>query len=68
MIHRFLKVIKLLVKDPVHSQQTKWPNTFCKLIYFKKVFTITVFIFHFHLFLALPQSGKNFKDILKVGP
>ena len=54
----------MLVKDLVHcvhSGQTLLVNLFIS----KKFFTITVFIFHFHLFLA-PQSGKNFKDIKRV--
>ena len=51
----------MLVKDLVHcvhSGRTLLVNLFIS----KKFFTITVFIFHFHLFLAPPQSGKNFKD------
>ena len=51
----------MLVKDLVHcvhSGRTLLVNLFIS----KKFFTITVFIFH--LFLAPPQSGKNFiKDI-----
>ena len=43
----------------VHSGRTLLVNLFIS----KKFFTITVFIFHFHLFLAPPQSAKNFKDI-----
>ena len=52
----------MLVKDLVHcvySGRTLLVNLFIS----KKFFTITVFIFHFHLFLAPPQSDKNFKDI-----
>ena len=53
----------MLVKDLVHcvhGGRTLLVNSFILKKFF---FTITVFIFHFHLFLAPPQSGKNFKDI-----